>query len=370
MFNGRIRAIYLDHAPTWVSGHISWRPERKSPVRRLAYSLRNLAERELIDWDSFAMFCASTGLADFTWRIFWADEYRTPNEQSVANALRCAEGVLVFIHGWDGSGEVWEDLPAAAIQQNPGLVALVPDVNGFGGTPFASPMPSPAQCEPPALMAALEAWLEIIGLRNRAQMTGKRPHIFVGHSMGGAALFFLNTDRWASGEVGRIATAPALLLSDKQRQRFYQALGAGIRISAWSDLADQITEQVIAPIVIEALAGGASDFVRSEHQHVFRQTAQGVLAQTFAAMGLLSAELNQDEWPNFHVFLAHRDRLVGLSPTLNLLESLNFSAAQIRVALGDHYFFSIGKDAKQHSLNRDLLIADILAMQEELATTR
>lgn len=367
MRESRTRQMYLEHAPTWVSSTISWRPERTSSVRRVAYSLRSLADRGLVSRDSFAMFCAATGLSDFTWRVFWHDPYRAPNDQSLAQALRYADGLLVFIHGWDGSGEIWEDLPAEVIQRNPGLVALVPDVNGFGGTPFASNLPAPEQCDPAALMAALEMWLEILELRSPTGLASKRPFLFIGHSMGGAALFFLDEQRWGAQAVGRIATAPALLLSDPQRQRFYRALGAGIRISRWSELADRLTEQVIAPLVIDALAGGASDFVRAEHHRVFRGTPQGVVAQTFAAMGVLEAEFDRDEWHHFHVFLAHRDRLVGLQPMLNLLEDLGFSPAQIHIALGDHYFFSVGKDERLHRENRELLINGILSLHDDLS---
>jgi len=357
---------FLDHAPAWTPGYSTWQAERISPIRRVGYSLRNLAENGLINSFMFEAFQLSTGLADLSWRLLWADTDDLPDEQSVTNIVRTAEGILVFLHGWDGSGEVWEDLPAEIIQRNPRLMALVPDVNGFGGTPFIDPLPSLELCAPPGLMIAIERWLELLELRSAVDTPVQRPFIFVGHSMGGAALFFMDESHWDPCEVGRIASAPALLMTDPIRQRFYRTLGAGIRISAWNDLAGRLAEEVIAPRVIDALAGGASDFVRAEHQRIFRETPEGVIAQTFAAMGLLNAELMREDWPHFHVFLAHRDRLVGLQPTLELLEELSFSPSQIQIALGDHYFFSIGKDAKMHGLNRELLIKDILEMHRDL----
>jgi pimeloyl-ACP methyl ester carboxylesterase len=260
---------------------------------------------------------------------------------------------------------VWEDLPADVIRQEPGLIALVPDVNGFGGTPFASVEPPVEQCTPPALMSALEGWLDLLALHSGGGQK-KRPFLFVGHSMGGAALFFLDESRWGPGEIGRVAAAPALLFNDRARRRFYRALGAGIRIGRWSDLADRITEKFIAPRVIDALAGGASDFVRAEHQRIFCSTPEEVMARTFEAMVRLEADFERQAWPHFRVLLAHRDRLVGLQPTLELLEGLNFLPSQIRVALGDHYFFSVGRDARQHAENRALLIADILDLYRSL----
>ncbi len=353
--------LYLEHAPAWTAGFTSWLPERVTPIRRVGYSLRHLAQRGLIDPAAFEDFCSATGLADLGWRMLWSDTDGLPDDRSVAAICCQAEGVLVFIHGWDGSGEVWEDIPARILRENPRLVVLVPDVNGFGATPFADPSPSHSQCDPPALMEALRRWLALLQLR--APAGGHvRPFIFVGHSMGGAALFFMEPADWLPGELGRIATAPALLMNDRARQRFYRTLGAGIRFSGWSDLANRVAEDIIAPRVIEALAGGASEAVRAEHHRIFRETPEGVIARTFEAMGLLDAELTRNGWQDFHVFLAHRDRLVGLQPTLDLLADLHFNPAQVRIALGDHYFFSIGKDAHLHAQNRDLLIQDILSL--------
>jgi pimeloyl-ACP methyl ester carboxylesterase len=357
---------YLDHTPAWTAGFRAWQAERLWPVRRVDYALHELANRGLINSFLFEAFQIATGLDDFAWRLFWADTDSLPDDQSIAERIRTAEGVLVFIHGWDGSGEVWEDLPAQIIQRNPGLIALVPDVNGFGGSPFSTPLPTIEQCAPPALMSSLEKWLDLLEIRSSSAAPIQRPFIFVGHSMGGAALFFMDETRWNPCEVGRIASAPALLMNDRMRQGFYKALGAGIRFSAWSDLATRLAEEVIAPRVIEAIAGDASDFVRAEHHRIFRETPDGVIAQAFAAMGFLDEELMRDEWHHFHVFLAHRDLLVGLQPTLELLEELRFSPEQIHLALGDHYFFSVGRNPEMHAVNRALLIEDILALHHDL----
>jgi len=357
-------------APPWSSGFTAWLPERVSPVRRVGYTLRDLARRGLLDAEAVEAFCQETYLADFAWRLLWADADPRPDGESLAYALAQAEGVVVFVHGWDGNGDIWEDMPAQVLKKNPRLIALVPDVNGFGGTPFVTHTPPLDRCGPPAVMASLERWIDLLDLRGVLADGRLRPFTFVGHSMGGAALFFLDDSHWQPHEVGRIAAAPALLLNDRQRRRFYKTLSTGIHLSRLNDFIDRLAENVIAPRMIEALASGGSERVRAEHHRIYRVTPEGVVARTFAALGRLEAHFDQDEWPHFVVFLAHRDRLVGLQNTLELLESIHFHPAQIRLVLGDHYFFSVGCQASLHAQNRAMLIAEIMAMHRALRRWR
>lgn len=353
--------------PDWVNGFTAWLPKRQSPVRRVGYTLKDLARRRLLKEDAVSEFCTETLLDDFAWRLVWKDESDSPDVASVVRAVCDAKGIVIFVHGWDGSGEIWEDLPALVLEQNPELIALIPDVNGFGGTPFSVNQPPIEKCSPPAIMQSLQMWFDLLSLRTMPGRKTTIPVTFVGHSMGGATLFYLDERRWKPGEVGRIAAAPALLMNDRQRQGFYKTLGASIQLTGLTELIDRLTENIIAPKLIEALAGWSSDLVQAEHRRIFRNTPEGVIARTFAAMGLLDADIPQRNWPFFNVFLANRDKLVGLEPTLDLLEELNFSPNQIRIALGDHYFFSVGKQADLHRRNRDLLMKDILKMHNKLS---
>jgi pimeloyl-ACP methyl ester carboxylesterase len=366
MDGGKNLASYLDRVPEWVSGYTAFLPERGPSVRGVGYTLRDLHRRGLVDDQAFVAFREETLLDDFAWRLLWVDEDGHPDAESIGSAVRFAEGIVVFIHGWDGSGAIWEDLPALTLDRNPRLLALVPDVNGFGGSPFSTDMPPIEKCDPPALIRAVELWFDLLGVRSPQGAERVRPFVFVGHSMGGAALFFLDADLWRPGEVGRIAAAPALLANDRQRQRFYRTLGAGIQLSSLSNITDRLAENVLAPRLIEALAGWGSERVIAEHHRIYKTTPEGIIARTFAAMGLLDMDFDGDEWPHFHVFLAHKDRLVGLMPALELLEELNFHPAQLRVVLGDHYFFSLGERADLHARNRDLLLRDILDLHADL----
>lgn len=354
---------YLDQTPKWPGGYSAWLPERIPPVRRVGYTLIDLMRRGLLPPGKVAAFQRATLLQDFAWRVLWADTDAKPDAESVADTLCHADGLVVFVHGWAGSGEIWEDLPALVIKRNPRLVALVPDVNGFGGSPFSMSLPPIEKCDPPANMRAIELWLDLIGVRAKASWPQRRPLVFVGHSMGGATLFFLNGKTRRKEEIGRIALAPALLMNDRQRQVFYRTIGTGIRLSGLSDGLDRLVENFIAPRFIEMVAGSGSLKVRAQHKRIFDTTPEGVIAQTFAAMGRLNADFKHSQWRNFAVFLAEKDLLVGLKPTSELLERIRFQPEQVRQVSGDHYFFSVGSHADNaHIHNRELVIGEILAM--------
>jgi len=356
-------------APEWASGYSVWLPERLSPILRAGYTLVDLARRGLLKAEDIIKFRNETLLADFAWRMVWADPDNHADAESIAHKLREAEGIVIFIHGWAGSGEIWEDLPALVVKANPNLMALVPDVNGFGGSPFSSNVPPIDKCDPPAIMRAIEAWINLIHIRPAGREAATRPIIFVGHSMGGASLFFADDKLWKSGEIGRIALAPALLMNDRQRQLFYRTVGTGIRLSGWNDLLDWFVETFIAPRFIERAAGAGSSLrVRAQHHKVFDVTPEGVIAQTFAAMGHLDASFARSTWPNFIAYLSDKDALVGLKQTEELLEQIHFKPEQIRVVEGGHYFFSVG-GVESHAHNRQKVIDDILSLQATMRAT-
>mgnify|MGYP001324339328 CR=1 FL=1 len=355
----------LYRAPPWVNGFTAWLPERLAGVHSAGFTLLDLARRGLLSAETIDAFKDETGLADFAWRVYWSDGHAHSSTQAMADRLRLARGLVIFLHGWTGTGAIWEDLPAQVVARNPQTVALVPDVNGFGGTPFRSSLPLLEQCGPPALMHTVERWLDLIKVRPEPRR-GRRPLVYVGHSMSGAALFFLDECTLEQGDVGCIAAAPALLMNDRDRQRFYKTLGAGIRLTGLTGAFDRLAEAVIAPRVIEALAGGASDLVQAEHRRVYRATPQGVVARTFAALAELDADLSRESWPHFSVFLGEDDRLVGLEQALSLLETFHFRREQIHAMPGDHYFFSIGARSPDHAHNRERLLAEIIDMMDRL----
>ena len=347
----------------WVTGHATTRRETPEGIVSASYTLNHLGQAGLIGQQDAADFHDQTGLADFAWRVFWPQEAGGGGEW--ADVMARARGCVVFMHGWDGSHAIWEQIPAMVCAANPQLVALAPDVNGFAGSPFADELPPIKSCDPAADMAAVERWIELLGLRS-SQRARRRLRVITlaGHSMSGAALFYLDESHWRPHEVGRVAVAPALLINDGMRKSFYKTLGVGIWAGSSTDMLGWLKTK-LAPSIVEMLIGASSRAVKAEHVRMFNGTPKGVLAQTFFAMGATPHQVKPRRWGHFHAVLGHKDRLVGVKPMLDLLEDLGFTSDQVRVVLGDHYYFSVSNQSRRlHLGNRDILVEEILAMHE------
>lgn len=346
---------------TWLDANGPIRGEAAPGVYGASFSLSELARRRLVKPEAFDSFRRLTKLGDFTWRALWT-RGAVVQAGGRGQFLRHARAIVVFIHGWDGSGAIWENLPAEVCAAAHDCLVLVPDVNGFGDSPFAQPQSLAAgQCTPEANMRAVEKWLGALRLLGGAR---RRPVIFVGHSMGGASLFYLNERLWSGHHVARCAVAPALLTNDILRKGFYRTLGAGI--FAGTRLSLDSFQNRLAPFVISQLIAGASKAVQAEHRRIFRQTPKATIAHTFDAMGIAKRPNHGPRWDRFQVILGHSDRLVGVSPMLDLLADLGFTSRQMRVVLGDHYFFSINRRSQSlHQENRIILYETICKLIAE-----
>jgi pimeloyl-ACP methyl ester carboxylesterase len=328
------------------------------------YCLRHLAEQGYLERSAVNRMLLDSDLYDFHWHQVWADDHLTTDAELPVR-IGDVDGYVVFLHGWTGSSEIWEDLPGMVAAQNPRLISLVVDHNGFGGTCFARPVPDFAHCSPIAAMRAVERWVELLGLRRQRGDPTPKTVTFVGHSMGGAALFFAEEANWRLGELTRLAIAPALLLHDEVHRAFYTTLGLGIALVGRLQFLETI-EGIVSPRILDVLTAGASDAVIDEHRRIYETTPRSVTARTFAAMGTIKQHPESMAWEHMRVTLAHRDVLVGLIPMLDLLEELNVPVAQVRVVMGTHYLFSLGDEMRKvHEQNRKLVIEDILMLHEQ-----
>lgn len=354
----------------WVRGHYR-RGEGLLPNTQTAlYRISNLIDRGLVSAKEGRTFLKERGLVDFGFEITWAEDFDTPDEL-LERHLEEAEGFVVFVHGWTGNHKIWEKLPSLVVTENRRLVSISIDHNGFGRSRFSDNLPSIEKCNPPAAMQTLQRVVEMLKLRRQPGDPKPKVVNFVGHSMGGATLFYLNPILWNYGEVTRYALAPALLLEDEVHQRFYTTLGTGISILQRLPMLE-FMERAIQPRMIEVLCNGASQFVKAEHDRQYRDTPRGITGATFRAMGA-TTELREHEiahdFENFRVILGHKDNLVGLTSMMDLLGHLEFPVPNMRVVPGSHYMFSVAENADgsemnegvyQHAQSRECVVLDIM----------
>jgi pimeloyl-ACP methyl ester carboxylesterase len=348
----------------WLTGYRHRNDGPKPAIQSATFSLNTLAANGYLSRNDVSGMLLDTGLKDFSWDVVWSDTANTA-DMDIDDRVLEADGYVVFIHGWTGTRGIWEDLPAEIVHRNPNLVALVVDHNGFGETTFVDTTPDYHVCNPIAAMRSIERWLELLHLRRQAGERKLKTVNFVGHSMGGAALFFLDEPQWRLGEQTRTAIAPALLLHDDTHRAFYTTLGLGIGLVGRLRILDFI-DDLVSPSILEVLAEGATQRVKDEHARVYDETPKSITARTFAAMGIIDEHPPAHRWDLMRVILGHRDRLVGLIPMLDLLQELDFDVDQVRVVMGTHYLFSVGEDYNRvHAQNRELLVSDILNAHNE-----
>lgn len=346
----------------WADGMRAPPQEIIPDVENARFSLSDLADQGLLTTRQLADFQDATGLADLSWRTSWNRAALDETDGSLRALLRRTQGFVIFMHGWSASGGVWERLPALTCAANPRLVALTPDLNGFGLTPFLADVPTVDQCDAAAIMRSVVHWIDLLGLRSSSRARQRRKVItFVGHSVGGAALFYLQEQGWHENEYARCAVAPALLIDDHIRDAFFEALQAESRPSK------PIDEQKAWPKqeVLENLLGKADEAIRAQHLHVFESTPRGTLAQTFYAIGAAVSKPDIKRWDNFHVILAHDDRVIDVSHMLRLLDGMGMEPHQVHVVTGDHFLFSASVESRRvHLRNREIVLGDILYLHE------
>ncbi len=327
------------------------------------YRMTDLIARGALDPKMARAVLHDSLLLDMVWRVTWADDDGLPDPFLPQRFADC-DGWVVFMHGWTGNNTIWEEMPAMIVRANPRLIALSVDHNGFGQSRFEMETPSLDRCCPPSAMSAMERLVNVLKIRRQPGETGRKVINFVGHSMGGAALFYLNPLNFDIAEETRYAIAPALLLNDSTHRAFFNAMGLGIGIVNMLRIFEPI-EDLIKPSMVNAVCEGSSQFVKDAHTRQYDETPRGTTSATFRAMGLLQNWEIAHRWDLFRVMLGHKDSLVGLLPMMDMLSDMEMPAGHIRVVAGSHYMFSVGPDTVfQHAQNRDLAVQDILAQHE------
>jgi hypothetical protein len=136
-------------------------------------------------------------------------------------------------------------------------------------------------------------------------------------------------------------------------------------VEPWSSKPVEEVKSWLTLRVLENLLGNVSENTLAEHLRIFETTPRGTLAQTFYAMGAKFRDLSVNGWRNFHVVLAHDDRMINISRMLRLLDELGLAPHQVQVVSGDHYLFSASDERRRYHLrNREIVLGEILYLHE------
>lgn len=348
---------------TWARGFSQREPGTLPNTHTAFYKMSDLIAKGLVDSNMGRGMLHDSRLMDMVWRVTWAEDFEVPDDELTGRFFD-ADGFVIFIHGWTGNHTIWEEMPEMVVRGNRRLVAISVDHNGFGDSRFVEENPSLEHCCPPSAMSTMERWISALKLRRQPGDPNRKVINFVGHSMGGAALFYLNPINWDMGEETRYAIAPALLLNDTLHRAFFNTMGIGISIVDKLRIFETV-ENLIKPNMVNAVCEGSSDYVRQAHTLQYDQTPRATTSATFRAMGMLQNWEIAHKWDLFRTMLGHKDTLVGLVPMMDLLSGLEVPAGNIRVVAGSHYMFSVGPDtAFQHAQNRELAVNDILDLHD------
>lgn len=353
---------HLNPHLNWVSGYSQREKGNMLGTYSAEYQLSDLMQKGYIDRRDGQAFLEESGLLDFHWEITWPEDFEMPDEMLV-DRIANVQGYVVWVHGWTGNMHIWEELPGMVVTSNRQLVSICIDHNGFGSSQFENQSPALDLCNPPAAMKTLQAFIDLIKIRRQPGDAQQKVVNFVGHSMGGATLFYMNPLLWSFGEATRFALAPAILLEDESHRAFYSTLGLGIGILQKLP-ALEIFERFIKPSVLNVLAAGASKRVKDLHDKQYNETPRGITGATFMAMGRLTNTEIAHDFDLMQVMLGHRDPLVDLKSMIDLLSKLEFPAKNIHVVPGTHYMFSVGNEnhlnAYHHAQAREMVVEDVI----------
>jgi len=328
-------------------------------VTTASFRLSHLARHHLLKSSTvFTHFQHQTGLADFFWEATYS---QTPNRpQNLAQALQQAHGLIIFLHGCNGSHDTWQDLPQQLVACYPQLVCLNPDINGFGQSPFIADLPKSSHSGMVGAMAAIEQWLHLLNLWPMPQRLTKPFYLFVGHSMGGGMLFYKNQPEWQNDVYGCYLMSPSMFQRDLTRKIFYQIVGK-------ATLTPHVTpiKQLVAYLMVWLAMNDASHPVKQIHATY--DTTFGTLGATLYGIGK-SPPSPRTDWRQYKIVMGNRDVVVNPRKTLKFAEQLGFQSNQVRVMLGDHYFFSHDESSTSiHRHNRQMVVEDLLAFCRQLA---
>jgi hypothetical protein len=292
-------------------------------LERADFRMRDLAAAEFLPVAEVDAMLARTGLADVGFAV-WGSRARL-GSLTDPGALARASDVVILLHGFGHTREVWASIARAVCRDNAQAIVLAPDVHGFGESRFAR-RPTKAQARMDALIRAVDDWRRLLGV-------AAIPTALVGHSMSGLAILTIDDDA-AGLHVARVAITPAIAceVPSLRRQFWMQSwLAATLGRIGW---------------LRRAMCRAFADKVKAS-QHLVPEAIQLLSDETAAMPGGTSARIARTMCTDAPARGGHRRLavVIGLDDPLteherlaSIVENLGVEPAHVlRMPDGGHY---------------------------------
>jgi len=179
------------------------------------YSLSGLVAAGAVSRAGLERFTQKTGYGDVGWTAYACTRRLGPLTEPTV--MSRASDLVLMLHGTANTRSVWRDVAIATCRDNAEAIVLVPDVFGFGESPFADARPAERFLASSALVTMVEAWLDLLELSDF-------PTVLVGHSAAAAELMSVTDDRLGE-HVSRVALTP-VFPSESRSLRIQLRLGS------------------------------------------------------------------------------------------------------------------------------------------------
>ncbi len=293
-------------------------------IARADYQLADLEAAGALPPAACAAFRRDTGYADFGFSLY-GNVARIGALTDPAALARATE-LVVLMHGFMGNRTVWRHVAAAICRDNAQAIALVPDLNGFGTSPFEG-APAAHHLTAPALTHAVVRWLELLGVRDL-------PTVLVGHSMSATHLLAASDDQLGT-RTARVAMNPVFPAVDPAYRRRVEALLIATRVVG-----------TVRPLARHLVARGirrdgrAKDLADAEHDLMVGEFAHMSLPLLAAiTRGVLRATVPPgDHLHNCVILLGNSDPIATDAVVGRAMRTFGIPAANVmRMATGGHY---------------------------------
>ncbi len=319
----RLAPAVRDAQPfAWLAGAHTVR-EVGPDLVRADLRLRELAAAGLLPAADVTTLLARAGLAELGFAV-WSSPGRL-GVSADPTMLARASDVVILLHGFGHTREVWAGLAAAVCRDNAQAVVFAPDLHGFGESRFHG-TPDHAQASMTGLARAIDGWRRLLGVATI-------PTALVGHSMAGLALLTID-DAAAGLHVSRIAITPssAAHLPPLRRQFRRQAMLAAT-IGRVGPLRRAVVHRLAARL--------------KPQRHLVPEAIALLAAQTAAMPGAVSARIARALCAEAPAVGGHRrvavvvgvdDPLLPHAPLCRVLDQIGVEPAHVlHLPDGGHY---------------------------------